>query len=121
MLMQNQAKSGGLLSDLVTNARLAWKLFRDPRVPSLTKYLIPGLAIAYVLLPIDFLPDFIPGLGQIDDLAIVALAIKLFIDMSPQSIVQFYRDQFGGKQKTSEGGAGSGSDRTVEGEYRVKD
>ena len=119
--MTNPMRSAGMFTDLVRNARLAWKLFRDPRVPNMTKYLIPGLAVAYVLLPIDFLPDFIPGLGQLDDLAILALGIKLFIDMSPKWLVQFYRDELAGKQPQGGGAPDASRGKTVDGEYRVKD
>lgn len=118
--MQNPVKSTGLISDFVRNIQLAWKLFRDPRVSKITKFAIPGLAAAYVLLPIDLVPDFLPGLGQLDDLALVAVGLKMFIDLSPQWLVQFYRDQLAGK-KPAEGGSRGGSDKTVEGEYRVMD
>ena len=118
--MQNPARSAGLLSDLVRNARVAWKLFRDPRVSKVTKLAIPGLAVAYLLLPIDLVPDFLPGLGQLDDLALIALGIKMFIDLSPQWLVQFYRDQLAGKNPTN-GGARGGNGKTVDGEYKVMD
>jgi uncharacterized membrane protein YkvA (DUF1232 family) len=119
--MANPAKSAGILSDIVGNARLAWKLFRDPRISKTTKYLIPGIAAAYLLLPIDILPDFIPVLGQLDDLAIIALAIKFFIDMSPSWLVQFYRDELAGRPSTATDPKAPRSDKTVDGEYRVMD
>lgn len=119
--MANPSKSVGLLTEIVNNARLAYKLFRDPRVSRVTKFAIPGLALAYVLLPIDLLPDFVPVLGQLDDLAIIALALKFFIDMSPQWLVQFYRDEFAGKASTASDPNAPRRDKTVEGDYRVVD
>jgi uncharacterized membrane protein YkvA (DUF1232 family) len=119
--MANPTKSAGVISDIVTNARLAWKLFRDPRVSKTTKYLIPGIVAAYLLLPIDILPDFVPVLGQLDDLAIIALGIKFFIDMSPSWLVQFYRDELAGKASTATGPNGPKGEKTVDGEYRVMD
>jgi uncharacterized membrane protein YkvA (DUF1232 family) len=117
--MANTAKSAGLLSELVNNARLAWKLFRDPRVSKTTKYLIPGITVAYLLLPIDIVPDLIPVVGQLDDVAIIALAIKLFIDMSPKWLVQYYRDELAGRPSTATDPKAPQSEKTVEGDYRV--
>jgi uncharacterized membrane protein YkvA (DUF1232 family) len=119
--MANPTKSTGMLSDIVGNARLAWKLFRDPRVSRATKFLIPGIAVAYLLLPIDILPDFIPVLGQLDDLAVIALAIKFFIDMSPSWLVQYYRDEMAGKPSTATDPKAPKREKTVDGEYRVMD
>jgi hypothetical protein len=62
------------LKDLFRHVRLAWELFFDPRVPWMTK-IIPPLAIAYVLSPIDIIPDGALGLGQLDDLAVDILRV----------------------------------------------
>ena len=81
----------GILGELFQNGRLAWRLLRDHRVPSLLKFVVPGLMGAYLLMPIDFIPDFIPVLGQLDDLAVLALAVKLFIELAPQDVVRELR------------------------------
>ena len=48
---------------------------RDPRVPWYAKAL--GIAVAaYALSPIDLIPDFIPGIGQLDDAAIAAVVLR---------------------------------------------
>ncbi len=119
--MANPKQSTGLLSEIISNGRLAWKLLRDPRVSKATKILIPGLAAAYLLLPIDILPDFIPVLGQLDDLAIIALAIKFFIDMSPSWLVQYYRDELAGNPSTATDPKAKQGEKTVDGDYRVID
>lgn len=75
------------LVDIVNHIRLAWNLWRDRQVPLWPKG-IPLLALAYVLWPIDFVADPILGLGQLDDLAILALGIKLFISLCPVAIVR---------------------------------
>jgi uncharacterized membrane protein YkvA (DUF1232 family) len=51
------------------------KLMADERVPARTKIALAGLAV-YLASPWDFIPDFIPVLGQLDD----AVAILLFLD-----------------------------------------
>lgn len=48
---------------------------KDPRVPKRVKYEV-GAAAAYLVLPIDLIPDFIPGLGQLDDVAIIGFAVR---------------------------------------------
>ena len=68
-------------------ASLYWSLFWDKRAPVLPKTVLV-LAIIYLLSPIDLLPDFaIPGVGYIDDLAILALALKYFIKAMPKDLV----------------------------------
>ena len=55
-------------------ARLVKGLVTDPRVPMKRKVLLAAL-LAYLVSPIDIIPDFIPGLGQMDDVLIVVLAL----------------------------------------------
>jgi uncharacterized membrane protein YkvA (DUF1232 family) len=87
--VRSQDASGVVLwiQDIVRQARLAWRLMRDSRVPSWTK-LIPPAALLYVLFPIDIIPDFVAGLGQLDDIAVVLIGVKLFIELSPREVVQ---------------------------------
>jgi uncharacterized membrane protein YkvA (DUF1232 family) len=56
-------------------ARLLRDAARDPRVPRRVK-VEAFLAAAYLLMPIDFVPDFIPGIGQLDDIAVLAWAVR---------------------------------------------
>jgi len=80
------ARDPGWLSAQWKKLRLSWRLLREPLVPMWTK-LIPLGAIAYVLLPIDLIPDPVLGLGQLDDLGIVLLGLKWFIDLCPPGVV----------------------------------
>lgn len=60
-------------------ARLLWSLVKDDRTPTSRKILLAG-ALGYVALGRDIVPDFVPILGQLDDLVVVALATELFLD-----------------------------------------
>lgn len=76
---------------LVNNVRLAWRLLRDPLVPTWTK-LIPLGAILYVLLPTDLVPDIFLFFGQLDDLGVLLLALRAFLNLCPAQVVQRHRD-----------------------------
>ncbi len=111
----NTQPKAGVLTEIGRNAQLVWHLLTDRRVSLLTKLIIPGLMIGYLIIPTDLLPDFIPILGQLDDLAILALGIKLFIEVCPKDIVREYRGQAGGASPAEPAADGD----TVDAEYRV--
>jgi uncharacterized membrane protein YkvA (DUF1232 family) len=67
--------------------KLFWRLFKDPRV-SLAPKLVPLGALVYLILPVDLLPDVLLGLGQIDDLLVIFLGLRLFLRLCPPEIVQ---------------------------------
>ena len=69
---------------------LVWQIVRDRRVPLYLKA-IPALAALYLLLPVDLVPGWIPVLGQLDDLAILALAVRLFVRLAPADVVASYQ------------------------------
>nr|MBA2372250.1 DUF1232 domain-containing protein [Chloroflexota bacterium] len=71
---------------LPTYARLVWGLARDGRVPGPQKLILVGV-IGYLLMPLDVIPDFIPVLGQLDDIAVVLLGLDLFIKSAPDAVV----------------------------------
>lgn len=60
-------------------ARLMWSLVSDDRTPASRKAML-GVALGYVVLGRDIVPDRVPLLGQLDDLVVVALATELFLD-----------------------------------------
>lgn len=65
--------------------KLAWRLFRDRRVPLYLKAL-PVLALLYVLLPGDLMPDILPVVGQIDDLVVATLLLLAFVLLALRAI-----------------------------------
>lgn len=62
-------------------------LLKDKRVP-LTVKLVPLFVVLYLAVPFDLMPDFIPGLGFVDDVGIVVLAIALVLRLSPGDVVK---------------------------------
>jgi uncharacterized membrane protein YkvA (DUF1232 family) len=76
----------GFFSELWQRARLVYKLLLDPEVPIYLKVL-PFAAVVYILFPFDFIPDVIPGFGQLDDITILILGTKMFIDLAPKQVV----------------------------------
>jgi uncharacterized membrane protein YkvA (DUF1232 family) len=67
-------------------------LLKDSRVPRPSKWLL-GLAIGYLLSPIDLIPDFIPVLGQIDDLIIVPFLLTLALRFIPNQVIDECREK----------------------------
>lgn len=61
-----------LLGDVIL---LLKDLATDPRVPRSDK-IVAGLAAAYLVSPVDVVPDWIPLFGQADDLAVMTLALR---------------------------------------------
>jgi uncharacterized membrane protein YkvA (DUF1232 family) len=76
-----------LASRVPTYSRLIWALALDARVPSSHKAILAGAA-GYVLIGRDLIPDDIPILGGIDDLAVLVLAVEIFFDGVPEEILE---------------------------------
>jgi len=71
--------------------KLLYRLVGDTRVLTQEKALLLG-TVAYVISPLDLLPDAIPFLGQIDDLLLIALILKRFMNSIDRSILLEYWD-----------------------------
>lgn len=74
---------GMLVPDIVM---LFIRLFKDKRVKIKVKTMLAGL-IAYLASPIDIIPDFIPFIGKIDDVALAFFALNIIIDEIPEEII----------------------------------
>jgi uncharacterized membrane protein YkvA (DUF1232 family) len=80
----------GFLLTLLSRARLAARLLREPAVPWAPKA-VPLLAAFYLVFPLDAVPDLLPVLGQLDDLGIALLALEVFLRLCPAAAVAFHR------------------------------
>lgn len=76
-----------LLTHLPSFVKLFSRLIKDPRVPASSKLVVAGI-LTYVILPTDLLPDFLIGIGQMDDLAVILGGLKLFLRLCPSEVVQ---------------------------------
>lgn len=76
---------------LLQRIQLAWALLRDDRVAGWIKKAGPAMILAYVLSPIDLVPDFLIGPGQVDDLGVIAIGLvillRLLVRFAPDAVV----------------------------------
>ena len=110
------------VQDAARQAQLAWRLFWDRRVPLWTK-VIPPIALGYLLFPIDIIPDVALGLGQLDDIAVLLLGFKLFVELAPPDVVREHLRALGAQIKewhVVEETEGEPS-VVIEGEYRLQE
>jgi uncharacterized membrane protein YkvA (DUF1232 family) len=71
------------LPDCLTTAR---RLRKDPRVPRSARLAI-GLAAVWLLSPIDLIPDFLPVIGPLDDIVVIALALRFAGRRVPRQVL----------------------------------
>lgn len=72
--------------------RLLFGLITDPRVALIDKVLVFG-AIAYIVTPIDLIPDFIPFIGEVDDVYLLVIALQRLISNAGRLVLL---DHWGG-------------------------
>lgn len=110
-MMRGDRRSPSFWVSLFRQIRLAWRLFRDRRVSFVYK-LIPTAALLYILSPIDFLPDWLLGAGQLDDLTLFLLSVQVFTRISPRAIVESIRAEMEGDEIDGQ---------VIDGEWRTSD
>ena len=76
----------GAVRDLPNFLRLLYGLITDPRVQLVDKLLVAG-AVAYVLLPEDIFPDFIPLVGEVDDVFVLVMAVRQLMKSAGHEIL----------------------------------
>jgi uncharacterized membrane protein YkvA (DUF1232 family) len=91
-----------MIKNFIDQVRLTWRLMRDTRVPAYLKA-VPLLPLAYVFMPFDIIPDFIPILGQLDDIALIVGGMRVFEMLVPEDLVAEHRRAMAAdKSKTAE-------------------
>ena len=67
--------------------KLLWKVVRDRRVPMLVRGGLIGIA-AYLALPFDVVPDWMPVLGQVDDVVMLTVGVRTILRQVPEHVIQ---------------------------------
>jgi uncharacterized membrane protein YkvA (DUF1232 family) len=81
------ARFVGVVARAPRYLRLGWLLLQDPTVSGRGKAALGG-GLAYAISPIDLVPGFIPVLGQLDDLAILLLAVHIALRSCPSQVAE---------------------------------
>lgn len=74
------------MKQLPSYLRLLGGLLTDKRVSTVDKLLVAG-AMAYIVMPVDLIPDFIPFIGEVDDVFVLVLALQRLISNAGRSVV----------------------------------
>lgn len=88
----------GLVREIPHFLKLLWGLAKDPRVSKMDKAIVVG-ALAYAALPADLIPDWIPGLGEVEDVFLVALALSRLLTHAGDEVLM---DHWDGDEETLE-------------------
>ena len=67
------------------DARLLWRALRHPMAPGWLKPAALAL-LAYLIWPVDLIPDFIPIIGVMDDVVLIPLAIRFLLGRLPVAL-----------------------------------
>lgn len=108
------------IAEVLKNLRLVLRLVRDSRVPTWIKAGIPLLVAIYFVSPVDLIPDFILGLGQLDDLGVILFGMNLMVRLSPGHVVDEHKRALGMADAWVAGNRSDGQDgQAIDGDYRV--
>lgn len=89
-MKKNIEKINNFVRRIKKEVSLYQRVLNDERTPLAAKILL-WLAISYLLMPFDLIPDFIPVLGQLDDLIIVPGLVYTAVLLIPKNIISEHR------------------------------
>ncbi len=78
-LAKQAFKHKGFIQKIPVIVRMLKSTFKKEYKPEFKNVLVPGLVLVYLISPLDFLPDWIPFIGALDDLALLAIAIPMLM------------------------------------------
>ncbi|MGE3268423.1 MAG: DUF1232 domain-containing protein [Chloroflexota bacterium] len=88
------ARFVGVVARIPRYLKLSWSLVHDQTVTGRGKAALAG-GLAYAISPIDPLPGFIPVIGQLDDLAILLLAVRTALRSAPAEVAERHLQEAG--------------------------
>ncbi len=77
----------GVVRQLPRYLKMLYGLMRDPHVSRIDRALVV-LAAAYIVLPLDFIPDVIPFLGEVDDVFLLVLALQHLVNRAGRAALE---------------------------------
>ena len=86
----------GKTEELLHNISVLYTSLTDTDVPWYVKFLLVSI-VAYIISPIDLIPDFIPVLGLLDEAILIPIALALALKLMPDEVMEKYKNS-----KTSE-------------------
>lgn len=86
-MSRHDASTKDLVFALPDIAKLLWRVVRDDRVPRFVRGGLVALA-AYLALPVDVVPDWIPLLGQLDDVVVLTVGVRTLLRRVPEPILR---------------------------------
>jgi uncharacterized membrane protein YkvA (DUF1232 family) len=93
-------KLAGLWFSFKKEILMVWAMLRSPAAP-LSSKVIAVLALLYIVLPVDLVPDFIPVLGWIDDGVMTYILIKLAFKFLPTELHESLKRKVNGTPPVS--------------------
>ncbi|MGH2758565.1 MAG: YkvA family protein [Actinomycetota bacterium] len=97
-MADKDASTRELVFALPDIAKLLWRVVRDNRVSPLVRGGLVATA-AYLVLPVDVIPDWVPLLGQLDDVVLLTVGVRTLLRRVPQRIV---REHWSGERNVLE-------------------
>jgi uncharacterized membrane protein YkvA (DUF1232 family) len=85
--LERRFKMKSLIFFLPNLLKLLYRLLLDARVSRADKAVLAA-TIIYAITPLDFIPDFIPFIGQVDDVYLVAIAVLRIINRTSEEVVE---------------------------------
>jgi uncharacterized membrane protein YkvA (DUF1232 family) len=98
MTRRDEVQTRDLVFALPDILKLLYKVVRDRRVPMLVRGGLIGVA-AYLALPFDIVPDWLPVLGQVDDVVVLTVGVRTLLRQVPEAII---RDHWSGEHRILE-------------------
>jgi len=86
MTDESKPKKASLVAVIRRLPRFLWHLVKDRRVPWMVKAALVGMAL-YLAMPFDLIPDWIPGVGYLDDILIVAAVVNYVFAKLPHEVI----------------------------------